>query len=323
MMKNVTLLINKLSDTPSDDEKDVLVQADEVEITLKSSGYRTDRLFMDLNLEETRDILLKTNPDLIFNLVEGLDGKANLIHLAPALLESLRIRYTGCRLESMFITSNKILTKKILNSNQINTPVFYLGSGPYQPEPGKMYIAKPLWEDASVGITDESVFNGTEANVWSNLKNKWGDLFFVEEFIEGREYNVSVLGGENGPEILPLAEILFRDFPSGKPKIVGYAAKWDKNTFEYINTIRTFEYHSSDSSLRDAIHNMALDCWHIFGLKGYARVDFRVDKNNVPYVLEINANPCISRDAGFFAACSKAGYLFEDIVRRIIYDAYV
>ena len=320
-MLKAVILINKLSENPSDDEKDVLDQANEVEIGLGSLGYSTKRLFMGLDLEETKDSLLKINPDLVFNLVEGLDGKANLIHLAPALLESLHMPYTGCRLESMFITSNKILTKKILDFNKIRTPRYYSSSDQFKLNPGKTYIAKPLWEDASVGITDKSVFKGHNTKVLKDSREKWGKAFFIEEFIEGREFNVSVLGGEKGPQVMPLAEILFRDFPEDKPKIVGYTAKWDKDTFEYINTIRTFDYDSSDNKLRKEISKMSLQCWNAFGIKGYARVDYRVDQDNVPYVLEVNANPCISKDAGFFAACSHAGLSFVEVIKQIIYEA--
>jgi D-alanine-D-alanine ligase len=321
-MKKAIILINKLFDNPTDDEKDVLDQADEVEIGLVSLGYTPQRLFMGLNLEETRDSLLKTNPDLVFNLVEGIDGKANLIHLAPALLESLRIPFTGCRPESMFITSNKILTKKILDFNKIRTPRFYEGSSQFKLIPRKSYIAKPLWEDASVGITDKSVFTGHDSIVINDFRDKWGNSFFIEEFIDGREFNVSVLGGENGPQVMPLAEMLFNDFPEGKPKIVGYSAKWDMNTFEYNNTLRTFEYSPSDLKMRDTIHEMALQCWRAFSLTGYTRVDFRVDQNEVPYVLEVNANPCIAKDAGFFVACSHAGLSYVDMLKRMIYEAH-
>ena len=321
-MRNAIILINKLSDNPTDDEKDVLHQADQVEFALNFYGYSTIRLFMGLNLEESRDIILKINPHLVFNLVEGLNGKANLIHLAPALLESMHVPFTGCKLDSMFITSNKILTKKILNFNKIKTPGFFSGTELFEPDPLKTYIAKPLWEDASVGITDNSIFMGNNLKVLKDSRERWKDAFFIEEYIEGREFNVSILGGESGPEVMPLAEILFNDFPEGKPKIVGYAAKWDKETFEYLNTIRTFEYNNSDNILRNKISEMALQCWNIFALSGYARVDFRVDKNNIPHILEINSNPCLDKEAGFYAACAKAGLSYNEVINRIVYDAY-
>jgi D-alanine-D-alanine ligase len=209
-MKNAVILINKLSANPTDDERDVLDQAAQVESSLKNTGYSVQRFFIGLNLEETRDFVLKVNPELVFNLVEGIEGNANLIHLAPALLESMGMPFTGSRLESMFITSNKILTKKILNLNEIKTPHFFAGSETFKLNPEKVYIAKPLWEDASVGITDKSVFRGNNIKILNDFREKWKDAFFVEEFIDGREFNVSILGGEKGPEVMPLAEMLFK-----------------------------------------------------------------------------------------------------------------
>ena len=126
---------------------------------------------------------------------------------------------------------------------------------------------------------------------------------FIEEYIDGREFNISLIGTSNAPLILPYAEIKFLNFPPEKSKIVGYDAKWDKNSFEYQNTVRSFEFNKTDQSLLDNLKYLALKCWEVFRIDGYARVDFRVDSKGIPYILEINVNPCISPDSGFFAAC--------------------
>ena len=142
--------------------------------------------------------------------------------------------------------------------------------------------------------------------------------FFVEEFIEGREFNLSILAGESGSQVLPPAEIIFTNYPEGKPKVVGFSAKWKEDSFEYKNTSRTFTFSKTDEPLLHSLREIAQKCWHIFDLSGYARVDFRVDSQNQPYVLEVNANPCISPDSGFFAACNEAGVPFREAVRRIV-----
>ncbi|MCB8994287.1 MAG: ATP-grasp domain-containing protein [Bacteroidales bacterium] len=320
-MKKILILINKISENPTEDEMDVLSQAEEVESALKNLGYNTAREFMDLNLENTRQNILNHCPEIVFNLVETIDNKGDLIFLAPALLASMKIPYTGCPLDAMFITSNKTLTKNLLLHNGIRTPEWFGSEGNIDLNPSKTYIAKPLWEDASVGINDSSVFSGSNKSYIKRVREHWGKGFFIEEFIDGREFNISVLGGEKGAQVMPLAEIVFRDFPENKPKIVGYAAKWDQDTFEYKNTIRSFELENTSTKLQSELREMALKCWKIFNLRGYARVDFRVDKDDHPYVLEINSNPCISPDAGFYAACSKAGLTFKEVVKRIIYDA--
>jgi D-alanine-D-alanine ligase len=322
-METAVILINKISESPTQDEIDVLDQATQVEQALESLGFECQRIYMDLDLKFLSNSLKSLNPKFVFNLVESIEGKASLIHLAPALLESLKIPYSGCRLESIFVSSNKPLAKKILSFNGISTPAFYEADSFNQLNDSVTYIAKPLWEDASVGIDDSSVFKGRNLNKWNELKNLWGKDFFIEEFIEGREFNLSVLGGgQGGVRVLPPAEILFRDFPGNKPRILGYSAKWEKDTFEYINTPRTFEFSAVDSSLLAELTRIALKCWEVLDLKGYARVDFRVSKDNKPYVLEINANPCIATDAGFYAAASKAGLSFKQVIAQILADAF-
>jgi D-alanine-D-alanine ligase len=117
---------------------------------------------------------------------------------------------------------------------------------------------------------------------------------------------------------LPVAEIRFDAFPADKPRIVGYAAKWDLESFEYRNTPRSF---TVEPELAERLRRIALDCWALFRLDGYARVDFRVDESGRPWVLEVNANPCLSPDAGFAAALAEAGLGYEAAVERLIDDA--
>ena len=109
------------------------------------------------------------------------------------------------------------------------------------------------------------------------------------------------------PQVLPPAEIDFGDFPPDKPRIVGYQAKWDDESFEYHHTPRRFEFPSTDRALLAELSRLAADCWHQFGLRGYVRVDFRVDRDGRPWILEVNSNPCLSLDAGFAAAVQRAG----------------
>jgi D-alanine-D-alanine ligase len=119
--------------------------------------------------------------------------------------------------------------------------------------------------------------------------------------------------------MLPPAEMLFEDYPDDIPRIVSYKAKWVADTFQYENSRRNFPGNLSEklmNNLRDAVNG----CWHTFGLKGYARVDMRVDADENVYVLEVNANPCISPDSGFISAAVHAGYTHQEIIRHIIND---
>jgi D-alanine-D-alanine ligase len=121
--------------------------------------------------------------------------------------------------------------------------------------------------------------------------------------------------------VLPPAEMCFINYPESKPKILGYKAKWKENSFEYKNTTRSFNFDAQDFRLLEDLKIIAYKCWQVFGLRGYARVDVRVGYENIPEVIEINANPCIAPDSGFIAACKKAGLSETEIIKRIIEDA--
>jgi D-alanine-D-alanine ligase len=148
-------------------------------------------------------------------------------------------------------------------------------------------------------------------------KQNLGGACFAEKYIEGREFNVSLLAGD----ALPPAEILFDAYPAGKIRVVGYRAKWEEESFEYAATRRSFSFSQADKPLLERLVQLSLQCWRVFGLRGYARVDFRVDDAGAPWILEVNANPCLSPDAGFLAAAAQARLSFPDVLRRIIDDA--
>jgi D-alanine-D-alanine ligase len=219
----------------------------------------------------------------------------------------------------MFVTSNKTLASKAMKNAGINNPASYSPSQMNLLKPGRKYIVKPIWEDGSLGITEDSVFE-CKPGYEEKLKGLNDSHWFIEDFIDGKEFNMSVLSGKDGPEVLPPAEIVFVNYNSGKPRIVDFKAKWEIDSFEYINTVREFPGKNLDKQLEKNLKEAALACWHLFGLKGYARVDARTDSNDNVFVIEINANPCISPDGGFVAATREAGYPFIDVIQRIIND---
>jgi len=186
-------------------------------------------------------------------------------------------------------------------------------------------ILKSVWEDASVGLDEGSVIQPENMEqlreAMNRRREKGGGEWFAEAYIEGREFNLSLLAGSNGPEVLPAAEILFEDYPPGKARVVGYRAKWEEDSFEYQHTPRCFAFPAEDRALLDQLVIIAKHCWQLFGLRGYARVDFRVDRAGRPWVLEINANPCLSPDAGFAAAAQQAGLSYTQLIERILEDS--
>jgi len=152
-----------------------------------------------------------------------------------------------------------------------------------------------------------------------NRVNQCGGSWFAEKYINGREFNLSLLAGADGsPHVLPPAEILFEGYNNGKPRIVGYRAKWNEDSYEYHHTPRSFNFPAFDESLLIRLKEMAIKCWHLFGLRGYARVDFRVDEKGKPFILEVNINPCLSPDAGYAAALAQAGISYTEAIERIL-----
>ncbi|MBN1356510.1 D-alanine--D-alanine ligase [bacterium] len=320
------ILFNRISPDPTRDESDVLQQMAAVSEALSDLGWNCESIPFDLELAGIRKTLLEMAPDLVFNLVESVERSGMLIHYAPALLNMLDIPYTGAHLESMFTTSNKILAKKLLTSAHLPTPPWITTSGiaSGNPVPHGKWIVKSVWEHASIGLDDNAIVDAeTNEQLKKSLSEriKQGGQWFAERYIDGREFNLSVLAGEDGPEVLAPAEIRFLEFGPDKPKMVGYRAKWDEQSFEYRNTVRTFTFPDTDRDLLQTLKHLAGECWHLFGLNGYARVDFRIDSRGGPWILEVNANPCLSKDAGFAAAVQNSGLSYTRAIQRIIRDA--
>jgi D-alanine-D-alanine ligase len=183
-------------------------------------------------------------------------------------------------------------------------------------------ILKAVWEHASCGLDDGNVILQGDASVvagrLAEFAARSGRPCFAEQFVEGREFNLAILEGPRGPELLRPAEIDFAAFPPGKPRIVGHRAKWVAGSFEFDHTPRRFDFPDQDRPLLARLGDLALACWRQFGLRGYARVDFRVDSRHEPWILEINTNPCLAPDAGFAAALARSGIPYPQAIQRIL-----
>ena len=263
----------------------------------------------------------RINPQFIFNLVETVDGKSALLYLAPSILDCYNFQYTGCSAKTLYVTTDKILTKNLFKAFQIPTPMWVYKNN-IDFIPNIPYIIKAVNEEASIGIDKNSVQTfRTLTELTAVLEQKKAEFqldFFAEQYIEGREFNISLLESADGCDIMSPAEMIFAPTLKSKYKIVDYKSKWDETSDEYKGTERTFELKKSDEKLINEIKAISKKCWETFELSGYARVDLRVDNNNKPYILEINANPCISPDSGFIAACKQNGLSIDDIILRII-----
>jgi D-alanine-D-alanine ligase len=320
----VALLFGRLPPHAGFDEQDVLVEAATVSQALRELGHPSVQVPLTLDLRKAARKLTRLAPPFVFNLVESLEGKDRLAPLAPALLDSLGMRYTGCGTEAIFLTSSKLLTKERLRAAGIPTPAWTRppATGAWEPDFPPPYIVKSVWEHASIGLTGASVAQDG-ASLAEELRRRGGPdarrPLFAEAYIDGREFNLAVLEGPGRlPQVLPPAEIDFLSFPEGKPRIVDYKAKWEADSPEFTQTPRRFDFPAGDRGLLERLRSLALQCWQLFELRGYARVDFRVDTAGQPWVLEVNSNPCLSPDAGFLAAAGRAGLSATETVRRIV-----
>lgn len=321
---NIVLLHDAVAQDAPADELDIYTQMQFIEAALHHLGHQHARLPYTLNAEAASAHLREHRPELVFNLVESVGGSGRLIHFAPALLDSLRLPYTGCPADAVYATSNKLLAKRLLAAAGIATPDLFSAADLERLDriPDRRYIVKSVWEHASRGLDEDSVLQTDRPadllRILSTRIGAFGGDGFAEAYIDGREFNLSILDSPQGPQVLAPAEIVFDGYHPDKPKVIGYRAKWDESSFEYHHTPRRFDFHAADQPLLDSLRAIALRCWHVFGLRGYARVDFRVNEHGKPWVLEINTNPCLSPDAGFAAALERTQIAYAHAIERIL-----
>jgi D-alanine-D-alanine ligase len=302
------------------DSSDTLLEAQAVAAVLAKLGYATTTLPVGLDLRALQRALDELEPHAVVNLVESLEGRGQLVHVVPALLEALDVPFTGCSAHALGVTSHKLFAKELMRRAGVPTPDGFAGAAVAGAPAGDgPWIVKSVFEHASLGLDDSSVV-ATDAvgGLIEARRAEFGGRWFAERFVPGRELSVALIAAPDGPRVLPVAEIRFEGFPTAKPTIVGYAAKWHPQSFEYRNTVRRF---GIEPELAARLIGIARDCWQLFGLAGYARVDFRVDAAGTPWVLEVNANPCLSPDAGFAAALAQAGIAYVDAIAWLVADA--
>jgi D-alanine-D-alanine ligase len=323
----VAVLHDQVPPEAPPDQTDTMVQAAEVAGLLVELGHRAVHVPFAGKPGETESELRLIKPEVVFNLVESPLGQGRLIHLAPLLLERMGLAFTGAGTRAMLLSSNKLMAKRYMLEHGLPTPAWLSLDKSEEPaaKAGR-WIIKSVWEHASVGLDEDSVIEArTGQDLQRQLENRraiLGGECFAERFIEGREINIAMLASAKGVQVLPPAEIIFEGYGPDKPKVVGYKAKWDSASYEYHHTPRKFDFPARDRLLLQELNALCLRAWRLFGLRGWARVDFRIDQQGGPWILEINANPCLSSDAGFMAAARQAGLAPSQVVARILADGY-
>ena len=299
-------------------------EAAEVAAALASLGHHPVIVPFGADPAVFLEQLNATGAELIFNLCEGLWGDSHLELHATALLELTGLPVTGSGPLTLGLTQDKLRTKQLLLANGLNTPRYLPApyGRPLAVEPGLHYplIVKPRSEDASHGISDASVVDdlpALQAQI-AYVHRSYRQDALVEEFIDGREINVAILGNGKEATVLPLSEIRF-DRAQIRP-IVSYAGKWLEGTPGWVGTTASCPAELTEAEAA-AIRTVALAAFRIMGCRDYARVDIRL-RDGIPWILEVNANPDISADVGLARSAAAAGFAYPTLIGHIIDAAW-
>ena len=260
------------------------------------------------------DKLRRARVDLVFNLCESIDGVAALEPPVISVLELLALPYTGSSSWTTSLTLRKHIVNGALERVGLPVPKFaVVRRGGAIPSVGFPAICKPAAEDASIGIEQRSVVRTARALAErvSAMLERWDEVL-VQRYVDGREVNVGILGDA----VLPIAEIDFARMPRGMWRIVSYRSKWEDGSDEDLGSAPHCPARLP-ASAASQLRRLAVAAWRIVGGAGYGRVDIRLDERGRPWILEVNANPDISPDAGLARLARVAGIEYGALVRRV------
>jgi D-alanine-D-alanine ligase len=265
--------------------------------------------------------LNRRRPELVFNLLESFGEDTSADVAVAGVLELLRLRYTGSGPGELFLRQDKGLAKKVFAFENIQYPHFAVfGKDADLETAGKLRMplfVKPLRADASIGIDGDSLVRDAIALMKRvvSIHEKVGDSALVEEYIEGREFYIGILGNRE-PQALPPIEMDFSGLPEGMPRILGSKAKWSPKSVEYKGTQSILA--EVPDELRARLQKAALDAYRALRVRDYGRVDLRLTETGDIYVIEVNANCYLEEGSEFATAAKAAGIEFPDLVQRIV-----
>ncbi len=292
-----------------------------VEDVLKRHGHEAVRIGVEYPMRNFVRKLEQSQVDVIFNLCEGVSDNSLLETSVAGLYELLGLPYTGNDPGALALGLNKSKTKALLSYMNIPTPkhvVLDMEMSDWKDQIPFPVIVKPSREDASIGISNESVVRDVEslrARV-GYIVQKYEQPAIVEQFIEGREFNVTVIGNEP-PVVLPLSEIDFAGLPADLPHIVSYEAKWVEKSAEYKGTVPRCPAQIEPEQFRK-LERLAQKAYKIIGCRDYARLDVRMSADAKFYLLEVNPNPDVSDDAGLIRSVKAYGWTYDQFILKVI-----
>ena len=289
---------------------------------LAQLGYPAEYLAIFDDLDLIQQKTEKFQPDIIFNLADQFKNNRAFDQNIVSFLATREVPFTGCGSTGLTLCKHKAISKKILGYHRIHTPEFVtIARGKRIARPKRLkfpIIVKPLKEEASLGIAQASFvetddqFNERVQFIHDSFNND----VIAEEYIEGRELYVGVLGNHR-LEAYPVRELVFREVPPDEPKMATYKAKWDEAYRKKWGLENQFA-EGLEPSLVTTIHQTCKRIYHLLTIDGYARLDLRLTSDNKIYFIEANPNPMLAEDEDFAQAAKRAGLTYPQLVDRII-----
>jgi len=289
---------------------------------LAELGHETEHLAIFDDLDLLRQKLGSFQPDVIFNLADQFKNNRAFDQNIVSLIEMQGLPFTGCGSTGLTLCKHKAVSKKILGYHRIHVPAFVtIARGKRIARPRKLnfpILIKPLKEEASHGISQAS-FVETDEQFNERVQfihAKYDNDVIAEEYIEGREFYVSIIGNHR-LQVLPIRELVFKEVPPDEPKIATYKAKWDEEYRKRWGLQNVFP-ERLDPTVTRKIEETCKRIYRLLTIDGYARIDLRLTSANEVYFIEANPNPILAGDEDFAESAKKAGIPYPALVERIM-----
>jgi D-alanine-D-alanine ligase len=288
---------------------------------LVALGHTAEHLAIYDDVDLVRQKLETFAPDVLFNLVEQFRNKSGLDQNVASFLELQGLPFTGCGSTGLTLCKDKGISKKILHYHGIHVPNF--GVIPRGQRATRLkhlkfpLLVKPVKEEASYGISQASFVESDEAfrDRVAFIHEKYTSDAIAEEYIEGRELYVSIMGNTR-LIVFPIRELVFREVPPNEPKIATFKAKWDEEYRKRWGLENQFA-NGLDPALVSQIEETCKRIYRLLTIDGYARIDLRITANNEIYFIEANPNPHLAEDEDFALSAGKAGLAYPQLIDRI------
>lgn len=320
MKKKVTVLYNITSNLTAGVKEDLQTMdltkdVKSIHKALVREGFLVDDF--EINENNTKELLLHKT-DVFFNLSYGIGSLPYSEWEVPRLLEKINIPYTGSSAKAIVLTTDKAKTKMLLRKNHIPTPNFQVvKTVKFNLKKSLSFplITKPQKEDSSCGILQSSIVKNLKdlKKQVKNILKTYKQPVLIEEYIDGRELRISILGNGQKARVLPITEISFRGSYRGKWPIVDFAAKWDHDADKDTPAARA----KLDKKLYKKIEQLSLKTYNLCGCRDYADIDIRLAKDNIPYFIEINCNPGIAPTDGMERLAKTVGLTYGGYLKKI------